>query len=134
MIIDGSIKVTKTDSGTIKIVLRDLHAAQDFATIELNLTEYGSLASLDTVVPTKIRLDKIKYLGKQKTTSVRVAVYPSICKDLNLLRNWLLKNKQEPDWVINPHLDVGTNITYDFNQKTTKINYTVSKWIKRLIE
>ena len=71
----------------------------------------------------------LEYIGKEKVTESREAVYLGRCYDRENLEKWLVENAQEEGWILNASLGSQSSVSYNKDGNTV-LCYSVTKYIE----
>lgn len=120
--------IPPTSTESARLVVVDSSSGLEFCSIELPA---GKLESLLYGNKTTCRLTAHavgKYLGKLREEQNRTVPYPgSPFDDVSIIRNWVLNNKKEDGWEINPAIRAIDIQQYGGHNY---VSYTVFRFVK----
>ena len=124
---EGSVSIGRCNHGYINIRIRDKASRGDFVDVRMSAEDFAGcitgLAEQDVVGSVK----GLEYVGKNRITEARQALYPGKSYDKVMLAQWLRDNKQEDGWILSTYLNSQSSI--QSVDGGTQLNYSVTKYV-----
>lgn len=112
----------------INIVVRDQASRLKFLSIEIDYADFAKCITGLSEVDCELEVSGLENVGKKRITEQRSVICPIKSYEKRVLRDWLINNKQEDGYILDPYL--GSQSSILMCDEGTLLNYRVIKYVE----
>ncbi|EMA4781886.1 hypothetical protein U3C50_001606 [Providencia rettgeri] len=128
----GKLTISRPSYGDnrekINIVVRDQASRLKFLSIEIDYADFTKCITGLSEVSCDLTVNGLENVGKKKITENRSVICPIRSYEKGILRDWLINNKQEDGYILDPYL--GSQSSIKMCDEGTLLNYRVIKYVE----
>ncbi|CAK7037105.1 hypothetical protein [Providencia rettgeri] len=128
----GKLTISRPSYGDnrekINIVVRDQASRLKFLSIEIDYADFTKCITGLSEVSCDLIVNELENVGKKKITENRSVICPIRSYEKGILRDWLINNKQEDGYILDPYL--GSQSSIQMCDEGAVLNYRVIKYVE----
>lgn len=128
----GKLTISRPSYGDnrekINIVVMDQASRLKFLSIEIDYADFTKCITGLSEVSCDLTVNELENVGKKKITENRSVICPIRSYEKGILRDWLINNKQEDGYILDPYL--GSQSSIQMCNEGTVLNYRVIKYVE----
>ncbi|MBQ0339640.1 hypothetical protein J9236_00095 [Providencia rettgeri] len=116
------------DREKINIVVKCDVSKLRFLSLEIDYADFAKCITGLSEVDCELEVSGLENVGKKRITEQRSVICPIKSYEKRVLRDWLINNKQEDGYILDPYL--GSQSSIKMCDEGTVLNYRVIKYVE----